>query len=296
MWASILAGMVVLAVLPLSTSENEFSVENKLLYNAGNLILFDTITHTHTPILTDKDVGWVAFSHGGRIAFAERGVSSDGIEIFDLETGELTKLAMPFSPQRSDIRYVPISWNPDGEYLAYLAEAADMLPQLYIWDGEQSFNITPKRDERIVLFGSRFAWGPDGQLAFSTNANIYLWYGDKPIEISPGIREAQPTWNADGRLAFLQDGQVVVWDGVSSLRRVRPDLIHPLPTLRDIQSKLILYYWAAPMWTSRWDVCWYPVAHPIMDWRKCYTWDGNEVTQPESRTTDVHSYAPQRQR
>jgi Tol biopolymer transport system component len=123
----------------------------------------------------------------------------------------------------------PLSWSPDGRYLAFASHDDNRL--IYVWDGDTAINIVPDSLYDAYLL----SWSPDGRyLAFTSsddedNQLIYVWDGDTALNITPDdldypLRSYQAMWSYDGRLAFTvrYDGfpspegnhsEIYVWDG-----------------------------------------------------------------------------------
>jgi WD40-like Beta Propeller Repeat len=114
------------------------------------------------------------------------------------------------------------------------------------------------------------SWGINGKLAFEAGYEIFVWDGQKVINVSQNEGEDKtPTWSTDGRLAFISTrnggadvirngkANVHVWDGKT--------LININQTDQDVN----FIYWFEDG----------PLVMVYEEEKKIRTWDGKTVAE-----------------
>jgi Tol biopolymer transport system component len=188
----------------------------------------------------------------------------------------------------------PISWSPDGYYLAY-GSVHDDGKTLLIWNREISSPIHHYQEQISSL-----AWSSDGRLAFTEFYKfssldegedwneVFIWEGDTAVNLSqnPSGEDRFPAWSADGRLAFLSERDskhdIFVWDGTSKIDGV-PDV----NTFVKIAPNLTGYY-SSPAWTNSDSLTFTGSGDSYL---QIYEWDGRRATNI-SKNPGFHSGSP----
>ena len=242
-------------------------------FGSPRWMLYDPADHSLTPIFTDRFIAGVWLSVDGRIAYSQSlsgvyvlddfadktafQVSETGVPIAWSEDGTILAFATATNPDSHDarlrvwdgIKTIDISppakidpidvynvqWSDDGQ-LAFTATSQNPeFDDLYVWDGERTFNVsqTPDANE------SSPSWSTDGQLAFVSRQadkfDLYVWDG---VSMRNGLPDRETftdvmpnltgwysggRWTPDNRLvfsAFTGKGgalQSYVWDGENSV-------------------------------------------------------------------------------
>lgn len=192
-----------------------------------------------------------------------------------------------------------LSWSHDGRFLAYTVINSIGRNSIYIWNGEESIDITP--DERLLTVDSRYyissplpmglrgiaGWSTDGKLIFaahydpwssSVDHELYIWDGEIIYNLShnPDARDHFPSWSSDGQVAFLstQDRQssINIWDG-KSFTNGKPDYTILTETI----------------WETPYGLAWSP-DNKFAYGRESeiYLWDG----ETSENVSQVYGYAP----
>ena len=266
-----------------------------LAYTVGrqptSLMLYDFSNDSNKQIFSSSDSLMFSLSDNGRLAYASR----ESGEIYVLDTRAADPKAINIT-QTPTIIEVPLAWSHDSRYLAFVSSQGDR-PQLYIWDGEATVNITPN-DMADSIESYQVTWSDDGRLAFTVrygfNVNgdteIYIWDGKTTTNLSqnPIGEDSGPVWSEDGRLAFLstRDGQynIFVWDGLS-FRDGSPDI---KPFIDD-PSALIGYY-SFPNWIPDGHLTF--ISQTAVDTHtQIYVWDGQAATNI-SQNPNLHNGIP----
>lgn len=218
-----------------------------------SLTLYDVDNRIGLPMGVPGKISGFSLSADSRLAYSSNETGSDEIYVLDTQADKPTTINITQTPTSHE---VPLSWSPDGRYLAYVS-THDQTPLLYVWDGETVMDVTPD-DMHDTSVTYQTAWSDDGQLTFTVwygfdvfqISEIYLWDGAKTTSLSQNAagEDRNPVWSSDGRVAFLsaRDGQynIFTWDG-QSYRDGSPD-IQPVV---DDPSDLIGYA-SYPGWTA----------------------------------------------
>jgi Tol biopolymer transport system component len=204
--------MILLARFIVSAQE---SSSDLLAYtsNPQSLMLYDVDSRISIPVLTDVKPISLSFSlsKDGRLAYSliENGLIE--ISIFDNRLVDHQVQNIIQIPTTQQLSY-PLSWSPDGRYLAFGSPHEGDSSEIYLLDthaaNQQAINITQMPATREIPSN----WSPDGRyLAFASFQDnkplLYVWNGETSINITP---EDMPdtadsyriTWGNDGELAF----------------------------------------------------------------------------------------------
>jgi len=203
----------------------------------GQMIFYDPDANKHIPILPEFNVFEISISIDNRLVFSSSAEGNSNIYIIDYPF--ISSIPVNIT-QENNLDNYPISWSPDGEYLAFLSRKNEE-SYIQIWNGE---NIAEIYQTRNLI--SEFTWDTNHHLAFTEfsstddQAEIFIWDENQVVSVSqnPSGYDRYPTWSRDGQLAFLsQNGKewnIFVWDGVtkdgdtpdtSSFRNIAPNLI-----------------------------------------------------------------------
>ncbi len=109
------------------------------------------------------------------IAGYERGISGERRWLIDVNTGEQIELPLP------ELYLDPISWSPDGRWLAYVTKADSALWLFDLEDGEQ-LQIAPEGTAKCASWGYGFdsvpKWSHDGHWIAFTGQDCELYLVD----------------------------------------------------------------------------------------------------------------------
>jgi WD40 repeat protein len=195
----------------------------------GRLILYDPHDRTEKTLL--EDVQDFTMSQDGHIAFTRP--NDPDMYIVDLPTPEIAPIIIsPILGQR----LYPLSWSPDGGYLAMESYRDRLVRTLYVWDGEAVINIMPNNglDKPRAFY---IDWDNDGRLVFTIvhgfsnldiPSEVYIWDGNTTFNViqNPEGYDGRATWSNDGQLMFESrrgdEANFYVWDGVS-MKNQSPD-------------------------------------------------------------------------
>ena len=104
---------------------------------------------------------------------------------------------------------VPTSWSPDGEYLAFSDDQADvwMLPM----EGDPQPFLTERANEKAARFspdGSTVAYASDESGEYQVYVTPFPGPGSKiPVSINGGL---SPIWSSDGKELYFRQGSKVM--------------------------------------------------------------------------------------
>jgi len=189
----------------------------------NQLILYDPQSRTEKIVM--DNVENFLLSSDGQIAYTSSLDGSEaGFYIIDPANPE-DKFVTIDQPMA-----YPLSWSPDGHYLAYLVFNADIDENdLYVWDGETVVNITPKN---LLDSPSYYDlhWSQDNRLAFGIThgwsgadapSELYVWNGHTTRNLRPNPENSDSLveWSEDGKLIFLAwkdedtEFDVYIWNG-----------------------------------------------------------------------------------
>lgn len=249
-----------------------------------HLMFYDPATNTHTPLLPAWEIEDFSLS-AQHLAFSSFHDGNRDIFLLDYP---FTRQAPLNITRGTFIAARPLSWSPDGHYLAYASTRVDG-NALVIWDKTTSAPVYQYREAVTEL-----AWSPDGRLAFSAldtfvppsgnSVEILLWDGSQTINVSqnPSGEDLDPVWIADGRLAFLSARgeeyyDIFTWDGVAARK-----FVNFVPGLTS------MYFFESAVWTSS-GVLTFMAFDPENRFAQIYAWDGKTVTNL-SQNLDAHAH------
>jgi Tol biopolymer transport system component len=290
--------MLVLLVGENAQAQSDDSELDRLVYfvtNSGgrSYIVYDPESHVRTSLPIDTIDFHFVLSRDGRLAFASW--QNGDAELYILDIGSADTSPDSLSPQ-----YVldgfPLSWSPDGRYLAYTAS-----DRLYVWDGETIVDITPEGLDDNVQWAD-LSWNSDGRLAFTAwyyvvyphegdTHEVYLWDGNTTTSLrqNPAGEDQAPSWSADGRLAFLSEWNdeydIFVWDGVS-VNNGAPDK----ESFANIAPEFTFYY-SFPGWSPDGELVFIGTSPQDEGHAQIYLWDGQTATNI-SQNLPLHSGSP----
>ncbi|MEM6283899.1 MAG: WD40 repeat domain-containing protein, partial [Chloroflexota bacterium] len=193
------------------------------------LMLYDPRTRTETELMTG--VRDFRLSRDGRVAFKNTDENDHDVYVYDPATPDVAPINIS---QDAPVKNTPLSWSPDGRYLAYIKYLELHGNQLlYVWDGEKTIKVMPDQSlnsPRVYQPN----WSEDGRLAFSvthgwSDGGIYIWDGTRTLKLADGSEGAVggSEWSSDGKLMFFSNrenvGDVYIWDG-ASFRDGLPDV------------------------------------------------------------------------
>jgi Tol biopolymer transport system component len=252
--------LITLALL--FSLENDVAQERHgdlLIYKTGlytepqPLTLYDPRAKTHTPLFDGIAVGAFSFSATGMLAFAAQPEGDSEVYIWDVHAPDNPPINISRNSERQDY---PLSWSPDGRYLAFEADDGQR-DFVFVWDSKSPDLSSVEILETDTVHGFDAAWSPRGQLAISVayiyddHDEIYLWDQNTTMNLSqsPDRDERRPMWSVDGRLAFLSrldadHYDILVWDG-TTFKNGLPDK----ETFLNVASGLPLQ-WSNPTWTT----------------------------------------------
>lgn len=159
--------------------------------NEDMLMMYNPRTNQRQALMPKPRIWKV--SPDGRIAFQD--AEQTNIAVSDIQSiGNLQEL---IESQYGEI-YIR-SWSPNGTYLLYSDRDADhRFNRLYVWDGEQSIDITPQdwkypNDYSQELYFDSLRWSSEEKLAFELTSRfedyvwhrIYVWDGEQTVNITP---------------------------------------------------------------------------------------------------------------
>ena len=239
--------LVLFTILIVKGNDETENKADKLAYisNDNNLMLYDPNNRTEITLL--EDVGSFLMSPDGRVAFTQLDETDTELYLFDPAEPNQDPIKISRDPFWS---HYPISWSPDGQYLAFgsFIDRDDVF--LYIWDGETVTDITPE-DKLDSAEAYWVAWSSDNRLAIMVqhgwssrdiSPEIYLWDGNTTINLSqnPDGWDWGVSWSQDGQLMFgseRDDDQysTYIWDGVSF-----KDSLPDIETLIEVAPELEL--------------------------------------------------------
>jgi Tol biopolymer transport system component len=254
---------------------------------AVSLTLYDVDNRMGLPIGIAGTISGFSLSADSRLAYASNETGSDEIYLLDTQADKPTTINITQTPTTHE---VPLSWSPDGRYLAFVSDQ-DAKSALHIWDGETAVDVTPE-DMHNKPVAYQTTWSDDGKLAFTVRfgfdvyqiSEIYLWDGETTRSLSqnPTGEDHAPVWNRDGHVAFLSARagkfNIFTWDG-QSLKDGSPD-IHPI---MDNPSGLIGYA-SFPGWTPDGHLTF--ASQTAADTHtQIYVWDGQTATNISQNPT-----------
>jgi len=193
-----------------------------------SLKLYDSKTDENRTLIENFKGGHFSFSVDGRIAYQDYDMDSNIFTIYLLDTTDENPEAIDITSNLLDGAWLGLSnmWSPDGNYLLY--RTADT--GIYLWDGQQSIDITPENVGRIPMCRAvGVSWRSDGQVALGiaddcelySDTEIYIWNGEITVNLSPNPDgyDGAFAWSPDGQLAFesVRENQhgIWIWDGES---------------------------------------------------------------------------------
>lgn len=141
--------------------------------------------------------------------------------------------------------------------------------EMYLWDGEQSINISLSSGANV----GQPVWNNYGELAWfahaieTGNGDIYIWDGYQTINLDDLLGKdlapsGLPAWSVDGRLAWaggsFENKEIYIWDGqqVTNISQNQT---------RDVQ----------PTWSADGRLAWVSDRGGNSE---IYVWDGQQVT------------------
>ncbi|MAU09436.1 MAG: hypothetical protein CL607_06420 [Anaerolineaceae bacterium] len=265
-----------------------------IIYNDDTTLMrYNPVTGERRVIVGGLEFGGFSVNPQGMVAYA---VTVDGNqEIYVVDSSVPGSLPYQII-ERPSTHDRPLGWSRDGRYLAFASELVgndDDHVWLYVWDGEQSINITP-HDLLELVDSYDISWSYDNRLAFTVwfdrvgsnyHAELYAWDGDETIKVMGSSGDDRfPGWSQDGQLAFLaNDTNIYIWDGYSTINGVadRESFVHVDPELTGWYSR--------PVWTPDSRLS-FSGNSPEFGHAQSYIWDGQTATNI-GQTPDYHSSA-----
>ncbi|MCA9882107.1 MAG: hypothetical protein KC708_04030 [Anaerolineae bacterium] len=285
---------VIQAALPETDIE---ATRDYIIYNEDRtLVRYDPVMGERRVILDALESNWSTFEVNldGLVAYAD---STDGdAEIYVVDSSLENPIPQLLVERRST-HDRPVGWSRDGRYLAFASELVgneDDHVWLYVWDGEQSINITP-HDLPLVALSYEVTWSYDGRLAFILyegvdvtlwDTEIYVWDGQKTIGVSRNLERFDrfPEWSIDGQLMFKSDNDILIWDGQSTQygSADRDTFIHFLPDIAE--------WYSTADWSSNNGIT-FILNSAEYNGAQVHLWDANTVTNlvqiPDFNSTNV---------
>ncbi len=257
----------------------------------GQLVFYDPLHDTHSPILPEWSIHDISISIKDRLAFSS---SHEGkSEIYLLDYPFNGKSPTNITPNTIMDNQRLIGWSTDGLYLAYESTLRNE-KTLIIWDGTVATAIY-QHNYQI----GEFSWSQDGRLVFTDfytstyptptdqdPSEIFIWNGTTIISLSqnPSGVDRYPAWNSDGQLAFLSEHNdvydIFVWDGRSK--------VNDLPDIRSFANIAPDFtdYISIPEWTNSGSLTF--VGAEPGEHAQIYEWNGQTVTNL-SQNADLHN-------
>jgi|GEM_PF-3696340 len=202
----VLAGIVYVTNQPPQLYINP-NGDDLLFYTAKSnmLTMYNPRTNEKQALMPRPDTWQVSFD--GQIAF--QGADKTNITVADVESVGQKQAIIASS--YDEIRI--ISWSPEGHYLLYgSGEDRFSFNRIYVWDGEESFDLTPREfisseDNSENSYLDAVIWSDKEQLAFVYTKTvgdyklhrIYIWDGEQTIDITPEALQAPINTNGTGR-------------------------------------------------------------------------------------------------
>ncbi len=255
-----------------------YTVPNR---TASPLFLFDVQHRLSVPLVNRQGEFAFAFGAHGQLAYSSATGDYADIYVTSVEHPDQIPLNISQTPNTAER---PLTWSPDGRYLAYIAQGRQSVPLLVVWDGANTINIMPNGLEHPVQ-AYPSVWSRDGRLVFSVFSGppaeadweLYLWDGATITNLSqnPGLTDCCAVWSADGRLAFLsqrENAQVdlLIWDG-TSVRNGSPNR----ESFTNAAPELTMN-WASPHWTPDGQLVFLSGVHGRPN-AEIYLWDGQSA-------------------
>jgi Tol biopolymer transport system component len=276
-------------------TKHDMLVYSVINHNEGqssqSLMLYDPNIGKATTLLTDSNLINFSVSKDGRLAYSSSYEGNAEIYVRENLYPDSQSVNITQSPHTDDVTG---AWSTDGRYLAYIAYQEDKNPQIFIWDGSKTIDITPSDVMDDVMSYSELSWSANGQMTFTlfygsinpaNSSEIYLWDGNKTTNLSQNTSGADrfAIWNSEGELAFLsyRDSgyDIFVWDG-DSLRDGLPDIT----PFTNIVPEIITYY-SSPQWTNESQLTFTGAEDSYI---QIYVWDGNSAINV-SQNPDHHN-------
>lgn len=195
------------------------SSEENTRERTTQLMQYDPNTGYSEFILEDKYLGGFYVSPDGQLAYTSN--REGNYEFYYRESLSADSLSINIS-QTPDAREYARGWSPNGRYFAFVSWVDAENPRLFVWDGENTLDVTP--DNLQSHSGLGFArWSPDeSKLAFTVNGQIYIWNGQTTALLDTDNEVCFVTcggiaWSDDGRLAFTatvsdENAEIYIWD------------------------------------------------------------------------------------
>ncbi len=240
------------------------------------LMLYDLHHRVSVPLLTNIDFSRFALSRDGRLAYPSADEGNWEIYVLDTRLADRSPVNISQTPDSDEF---PLTWSPDGRYLAFESET-EKNGLIYVWDGETAVNITPNDLENTVSSYWE-SWNFDGQLTFiawidflSGIGGIYLWDGISTFNLGQYrnrySRNNRPVWNAKGQLVFMSEGNVIEWDG-ATFKNGAPNF-----DILNVPHELISQD-SYPTWTTNGELA-FSTQMAEDSHSQIYVWDGHTAT------------------
>ncbi|MEW6262919.1 MAG: hypothetical protein AB1641_07555 [Thermodesulfobacteriota bacterium] len=118
-------------------------------------------------------VDHIAFSPDGKKAVTG---GTDGIILWDLETGKMIKLFEGSLPSKSNVSGPCVDFSPDGGYIL----SGDFEDNIVLWKTEtyekiRTFNPGAGRPDKLKGTVHSLKFSPDGRMALSAGDRLILW-------------------------------------------------------------------------------------------------------------------------
>lgn len=303
-WHYLVPVLLMLLTLPLfMRANNRTDVLVYMTYDAygeeSSLMSYNPNTGETTTLLTERGLGSFNLSRDGRLAYSSRHEGNTEIYVRENLSPNSPSINITQNPDTHD--YIG-AWSPDGRYLAFYTYQNNEPRRIYVWDGEQTLDVTPTNMPDNAEVYSDIAWSFDGRLVFTviysvtnsgTPSEIYLWDGNTTTNLSQNRfgTDRFPRWNSDGQIAFFstQDGiyNILVWDGVS-MENGSPDI----STFTNIPTELTAHstYYPFPTWTNNNQLAIMTTASQD-SYTQIYVWDGETATNI-SQNPDLRNGRP----
>lgn len=269
---------------------------------SATLFRYDPQTGTTTALYESQTAVHFTLSREGRIAFSTEWNWGNNGEMYLLDA--LANDATPINfTEIVGMRGYPLSWSPDGRYLAFASwvhgdnrqNGKDL--RLYIWNGNTVVDIMPDDWGHVPESYNWVNWSNDGKLLFTVSYarlhvagqlldDTFMWDGSRTIVVASKFRAwgRVPFWSPKNELVFRRSAnegvEIITWDGVSYQDGI------PVTDSMFIRSPG-LGIASEVHWTPEGDMV-FMGEMPIDAHTQIYHWDGQTLTNI-SQNADAHN-------